>query len=81
MGVLEHEGYALDKARAWWMQRARMRPIPATVTEAANIAHTLPKPSRMKIEQDGKYWRVLDYDFKPVERQPAFIEEERSYAF
>ena len=38
----------------------------ATVAEAANIAHTLPKPSRIKVKQDGKYWRVLDYDFKPV---------------
>ena len=63
----EHEGFALDKARVWWMQRARMHPMPHTVAEAANIAHALPKPSRIKVKQDGKYWRVLDYDFKPRE--------------
>lgn len=78
----EHEGFALDKARMWWMQRARAHPMPRTVTEAANIAPGLPKPSRIKVKQDGKYWRVLDYDFTP--RQPEMIEvtqEEMNYAF
>jgi hypothetical protein len=39
------------------------------------------KSSRIKVKQEGKYWRVLDYDFTPVDRQPAFMEEERSYAY
>jgi DNA repair protein RadD len=78
----EHEGFALDKARVWWMLRARAHPMPCTVTEAANVAPGLPKPSRIKVKQDGKYWRVLDYDFKP--RQPEITEvtqEEMNYAF
>jgi DNA repair protein RadD len=78
----EHEGYALDKARIWWMQRARAHPMPRTVTEAANVAPRLPKPSRIKVRQEGKYWRVLDYDFTP--RQSEITEvtnEEWNYAF
>ena len=59
-----------------------MHSMPPTVAEAANIAQVLPKPSRIKVKQDGKYWRVLDYDFKP--REPKVIEvtnEEPNYAF
>jgi hypothetical protein len=63
------------------MDRARARPMPHTVAEVVAVAPSLPKPSRIKVKQDGKYWRFLDYDFKPAERQPAIIEEERSYAF
>ena len=74
----EHEGYALDKARAWWLQRARAHAMPLTVTEAMEVAPRLPKPSRIKVKQDGKYWRVLDYDFKPVEKPPEldFVKNE-----
>jgi DNA repair protein RadD len=79
----EHEGYALDKARDWWLNRVRARAMPHTVAEAAAAAPTLPKPTRIKIKQDGEYWRILDYDFKPVERQDTLVEPEReewSYA-
>ena len=61
---------------------ARARPMPHTVAEALDIAPTLPKLSRIKVKQDGKYWRVLDYDFKP--REPEIIQvtnEEWNYAF
>jgi DNA repair protein RadD len=79
----EHEGYALNKARIWWIQRARARAMPYTAAEAVAVAPTLPRPSRIKVKQDGKYWRVLDYDFTPVERQPEIVEvtdEEWNYA-
>ena len=60
---------------------ARAMRMPHTVAEAVEVAHTLPKPSRIKVKQDGKYWRVLDYDFKPW--QPEIVEatnEEWNYA-
>jgi DNA repair protein RadD len=46
----EHEGYALQKAHNWWLDRARARPMLHTVAEAANIAHTLPKPCTIQEE-------------------------------
>jgi hypothetical protein len=63
------------------MQRARARAMPHTVAEAVAVAPSLPRPSRIKVKQDGKYWRILDYDFTP--RQPEIIEvtnEEWSHA-
>jgi DNA repair protein RadD len=77
----EHEGYALDKARHWWMQRARARAMPHTAAEAADVAPTLPQPTRIKVRQEGKYWRVLEYDFTP--RPPEIInvtQQEMRYA-
>jgi DNA repair protein RadD len=68
----EHEGYALNKARDWWMDRARARAMPHTVEEVVRVAPTLPRPSRIKVKQDGKYWRVLDYDFTP--KRPEIVE-------
>jgi hypothetical protein len=46
---------------------------------ATNVAHDSPKPSRIKVKRDGKYWRVLDYDFtpRPPERSDVTQQEMR----
>jgi DNA repair protein RadD len=75
----EHEGYALDKARDGGCNMRACIPCP-TLVRMQHISR-LPKPSRMKVTQDGKYRRVLDYDFK--RHQPEITQvsdEERSYA-
>jgi hypothetical protein len=48
--------------------------MPHTVGEAVRVAPTLPQPARVKVKQGGKYWRILDGDFPPIERQPEIIE-------
>jgi hypothetical protein len=40
--------------------------------EAVDVAPTLLQPTRIKVKQDGKCWRILDYDFMP--RRPGILE-------
>lgn len=72
---LEHDGYARQKAVAWWKRRSP-DPVPATVAEALEridggaLAHTL--AITVRTVSGEKFERIVDYDLGAVpEPMPA----------
>lgn len=63
----EHGGYARDKARKWhfdridYADRTKNFNLPKTIDEALLL--TYPVPKRIQVKRDGKFWRIMDYDF------------------
>ncbi len=59
---LEHEGFAGQKARKWWHERGGNLAVdaPETVEEALGRLGEIKNPRRLRIQRDGKYWRVLN---------------------
>ena len=55
----EHEGYAKQKAGEIWIKLGGQLPIPQSVEDAKDREIELRRPSAVKIERDGKYWRVM----------------------
>lgn len=52
-----------SKAETWWKKRTDAMP-PATVARAFGVAEViLKRPSAIKTVEDGKFWRVVSYDF------------------
>lgn len=62
----QHTGYALDKAKAWHKHRIDM-PVPRTVEDALKIEY--PTPSRIQIIPEGKFFKILKYEFAPIEEE------------
>jgi DNA repair protein RadD len=61
---LEHDGYALTKARKWWLFRSRLLFIaPPNVQAALERAGAgeLAIPYEIKVAKDGKYERIVGY--------------------
>lgn len=61
---IEHQGYALQKASEWW-QRHALAEKPDTIEEALELANggALRVAKRILAKKEGKYWRILDYEF------------------
>lgn len=55
---LEHDGFARQKAEAWWRRRGPRAPVPTTVGEALTCTGALAKPAEIMVSPDGKYERV-----------------------
>lgn len=51
-----------NKAKEWWSRVTGGMPTPDTVDKALEISHGFLVPKRIKVKQDGKYWRILDYE-------------------
>lgn len=69
---LEHTGYARTKAVAWWRVRAGSEAIvPRTVNEALELAYSLARPSRIRVDQTLKYAEIVGYDFERQALQPV----------
>lgn len=65
---LEHQGYPRDKAIKWWIGRTlgagmAAAAVPSTVDGALQFVDALPKPQAVRTRPDGKYIRVVGYDF------------------
>jgi len=58
---VEHEGYARQKASAWFARRGV--PMPSTVDCALAVSTQLVKPKSIKVKNDGKYNEVISYAF------------------
>jgi DNA repair protein RadD len=58
----EHEGYARRKTAQHW---ARMGlELPGTVGEVLDMADDIPKPGRVLVKPEGKYERVIRWEFE-----------------
>jgi DNA repair protein RadD len=58
----EHGGFPSGKAARWWLQRA-VAPAPLDVTEALKRCASIETPTAIKIQRDGRYWRVTAEKF------------------
>lgn len=64
---LNHVGFPRSKAETWWRRRDA-GPIPRTVADALEIADlVLLKPTHIRVKKDGKYTRIVQYAFEPVQ--------------
>lgn len=55
--------YAWDMAVKWHKERLPDEPVPTVVFDAVQMDY--PQPSRIKVRRKGKYYEVIDYEFKP----------------
>ena len=70
----EHEGFALQKAFAWWDARS-LQPFPASVAEAITALNhgSCRKPSRLLVKKEGQWDRIVQAEFS--EEKPTMIRE------
>ena len=59
----EHQGYARQKAAAWWRERAPGLPVPHSVDAAVAQAARLARPSEISVRPSGRYVKVSGYRF------------------
>lgn len=59
---LEHPGYARYKAVHWWKTRSKT-PAPATAMLACEQSDTLNKPTKILVNEGGKYDSIKDWIF------------------
>jgi DNA repair protein RadD len=70
----EHEGFALQKAFAWWDARS-VFPFPASVAEAVIALNqgSARKPSRLLVKKEGQWDKIVQAEF--AEEKPTMIRE------
>lgn len=70
----EHEGFARNKAVSWWKQRSP-DPPPETVERALELAEAgaLRWTERIKVKPDGKYERIVGYEFGEMPEAVTFL--------
>lgn len=56
----EHDGFARDKAHAWWRQWAGTAP-PKTVTEAIQRQGEIAPPNEIRVKPDSKYFTIVGF--------------------
>ncbi|HES76515.1 MAG TPA: DEAD/DEAH box helicase [bacterium] len=63
---LEHAGFAGNKAKRWWGQRASRTYLPTTVNQAMewiNGGYQLQQPKAIHVAINGKYPEIIDYEW------------------
>ena len=59
--------FARKQANAWWLKRyipaVDFNCIPETVDDAINASELLMAPKRILAQKEGKYWKVINYEF------------------
>ncbi len=75
---LEHTGFPKRKAIEWWLKRGNF-PVPETVTEALERVDELSEPTKIIVQESGKYERVVDWIFarERLEDEPKSDEQRR----
>lgn len=66
---IEHDGFAGQKAERWWSERLAGL-MPKTTDEALARAGSLKTPRRIMVNHEGKFTRILRYDFSKPEQTP-----------
>ena len=57
-----HEGYAKQKAIAWWRKRTSNLP-PGNVAEAIERRNELTEPVAIQVKRNGKFDEITNYRF------------------
>lgn len=65
IGQYYHEWITMAHAdgRNWWCTREPGKPLPRDAKEMIDRAQAFKKPKRVNVFKEGKYWKVLGYDF------------------
>lgn len=63
-GVGTPKYYAYERARKWHNMTGYRHEMPLTVEKAMEIPYKM--PTKILLKREGKYWRVMDYDWQPV---------------
>jgi len=72
---LEHGGFAQRKARNWWNRRSGDLSV-ISVSDALRVVDQLKAPTRIKVQEDGKYWRIVQFNFDENESPLIKVEED-----
>lgn len=68
---VSHTGYPREKAIRWWKQRHEFGLEPSKdVMTCLDYVKDLKQPTRIWVVPEGKFWRVVNYDFAPLPDQP-----------
>lgn len=72
--ALESESaFAIRQAHQWWLKRFTGQHdfdcIPDTVDQALININSLATPSKILVQKDGKYWKVINYEFSVIEEE------------
>lgn len=59
---IEHEGFALHKAKKWWKERTDI-PFPETTEQALNVADTLQTCTSLRVWTNKKYPEIMAHCF------------------
>lgn len=74
--VGDNRRYAWDQAVKWHNKRLPNTPVPNKVFEVATEIE-YPRPHKILIKKDGKYWKIMDYDFSQApQAEEEFIEDD-----
>jgi DNA repair protein RadD len=57
-----HEGYARQKAEAWWQERSTAA-IPLSVDDALICWESIIQPRRITVTKEGRWDRIIGYEF------------------
>jgi DNA repair protein RadD len=81
----EHQGLAREKAVRWWLDRCiEHTAIPDTIEDAMARLSEVRNPTKIEIEKDGKWWRVVRVvefsgDSADAEERAKIEEEEKFF--
>jgi DNA repair protein RadD len=56
---LQHQGYARDKALAWWVRRGPGLPVPQTIHDALRYAPALKTAKQILVKPTGKFTEIV----------------------
>lgn len=69
--ALSHDGYARQKAVAWWRQASQQKHVPASVDEGLNQKSLLRCPTHIRVKPSGKFVEICGYRFADNTAQAA----------
>ena len=69
------------KAETWWRKRHGIEWVPKDVAMACSVAaEALKAPKAIRAIQEGKFWRVISYDFSGIYSETAGADDSQSGA-
>ena len=72
---IEHTGYAQRIARNWWSRHGG-DPAIITVSQALSFAQYLYASTKIMVREDGKFWRIMRYQFDKKVSIPVAVNED-----
>jgi len=66
-----YNGFAIDKAKVWWTDRTE-EPFPDSLEEAVFMSDSLMVPKKITAIKEGKFDRIVDYDFTGITEEAPF---------
>jgi DNA repair protein RadD len=68
---LEHSGFARSRAVRWWLDRSPQAAVPHSVDDALEHTAQLIKPTRIRVQQRGKYHEIIGHEFDTPDARAA----------